>query len=144
MAQLKGPFVTGQEKVSESMKAFSKEMRLGVSRGIRLAGLALQAESQNLVPVEFGNLKASAFTRASETPTTTVVTVGYTAAYALFVHEKVEMVLQGQERKPAPPHIGRYWDPQGQAQPKFLEAPFRQFQPKAIQFVDNEIRKLLS
>ena len=52
-----------------------------------------------------------------------VVTVGYTASYALFVHENVEMKLKG---KPRPRGRGLYWDPQGRAQPKFLESVARE------------------
>lgn len=48
------------------------------------------------------------------------VIVGYTAAYALWVHE-APMKLKGQPRRR--PHKGRYWDPQGRAQGKFLEYP---------------------
>jgi hypothetical protein len=56
------------------------------------------------------------------------VIVGYSAAYALFVHENMElhppgMILAGQ---PRPKNRGNYWDPQGQAQPKFLEQPARE------------------
>ena len=55
------------------------------------------------------------------------VAIGYTAKYALFVHENMEihppgMILAGE---PRPGGKGRYWDPQGRAQPKFLEGPFR-------------------
>jgi hypothetical protein len=48
------------------------------------------------------------------------VLVGYEAAYALAVHEDVEMKLRGQ---PRPSGIGEYWGPHGQA--KFLETPAR-------------------
>jgi hypothetical protein len=109
--------------------------------GMRLAGLALQADSQRVVPVEFGVLKASAFTRAEGSGLKTTVTVGYTAAYAIFVHENVEMKLKGQERTPAPPHIGRYWDPAGRGQAKFLEQPFRASVNRTVEFVTKEIQK---
>ena len=49
--------------------------------------------------------------------------VGYTCPYAAFVHEKVGMVLQGVPR--ANGH-GRYWDPQGVAEAKFLERAYRE------------------
>lgn len=54
--------------------------------------------------------------------------VGFTAAYALYVHENMEiwppgMRLRGQ---PRPKGRGYFWDPQGKAQPKFLEQPARQ------------------
>jgi len=52
------------------------------------------------------------------------VIVGYTANYALSVHENLEMKLKGQPRKK--PHKGRYWDPQGRGQSKYLEQPYRE------------------
>lgn len=75
------------------------------------------------------------------------VTVGYTAAYALQVHENIEMKGKG---LPRGGHLGRhngivyydeetkgdtsgkgfYWDPQGKAQAKFLEAPARYLTPE--------------
>ena len=51
------------------------------------------------------------------------VRVGYTANYALWVHEMKGMKLKGQPRPK--PKKGKYWDPQGRAQPKFLETPTR-------------------
>lgn len=53
------------------------------------------------------------------------VVVGYTAAYALYVHECIEMKLKGQPRRA--PSKGFYWDPQGRAQAKFLETPARMY-----------------
>ena len=52
------------------------------------------------------------------------VVVGYTQQYAIFVHENLEMKLAGVPR--TPPRKGSYWDPQGQAGPKFLEQPARE------------------
>jgi len=40
--------------------------KLGLEQSIYLAGLHLQGESQKLVPVDTGNLKASAFTRIEQ------------------------------------------------------------------------------
>lgn len=67
------------------------------------------------------------------------VIVGYTAEYAVFVHENIEMKLKGKRREiwftsKAGHKIriegkfgkGRYWDPQGRGQSKFLEQPFRE------------------
>lgn len=67
------------------------------------------------------------------------VIVGYTAAYALYVHENVGMKLKGLPRgggggrdkktgrfKKGTGRKGRYWDPQGRGQNKFLEQPFRE------------------
>lgn len=70
--------------------------------------------------------------------------VGFTAAYALAVHENEEMVLRGYSRDPRLRRIelggdpalarprprkrepkGKFWDPQGRGQAKFLETPAR-------------------
>lgn len=100
---------------------------VGVSRGLRLAGLHLQRESQKIVPIDTGNLRSSAFTRREGRGFKTKVFVGYTAAYALFVHEKVDMVLQGEPRtghhEDGTPRKGLYWDPVPRAMAKFLEIP---------------------
>lgn len=49
------------------------------------------------------------------------VVVGYSAHYAIYVHENVEMKLRG---KPRPKNRGVYWGPHGEA--KFLEKPARE------------------
>jgi hypothetical protein len=70
--------------------------------------------------------------------------VGYRSKYALPVHENIEMKLKGLSRDPRLRRIeqggdpanarprprkrepkGQFWDPQGQGQAKFLEAPAR-------------------
>lgn len=58
------------------------------------------------------------------------VVVGYTASYALYVHENMEMKWKGEPRKK--PHKGRYWDPQDKAGPKFLEGPARELADTGI------------
>lgn len=74
------------------------------------------------------------------------VIVGYTAHYALYVHE-APMTMKGQprtvwytdsqgrRRKTNIPRKGLYWDPQSRATNKFLERPFREKQ--------REIRKVI-
>jgi len=49
------------------------------------------------------------------------VTVGFTAAYAIFVHENMEMKWEGMPRKSG---LGVYWGPHGSS--KFLEKPMRE------------------
>lgn len=119
------PGVYGVKDLSAAWKKKKGELGPKVELGLKTAGLFLQRESQLLVPVDFGVLKASAFTRAEGKWFDTVVIVGYTAFYAMFVHEMVEMKLKGLPREPNPPHKGNYWDPAGRGQAKFLEAPAR-------------------
>lgn len=54
-----------------------------------------------------------------------VVKVGYEANYAVYVHENLEMKWKGLPRHK--PHKGKYWDPQGRGQSKFLEQPAREY-----------------
>lgn len=119
--------IEGVPQVLRNLKAKGIQLADGVSKGLKKAGLKLQRESQLKVPVDFGILKNSAFTRATGAGFATVVTVGYTAAYAAYVHENVEMKGRGLPRRP--PSKGRYWDPQGRGQAKFLEEPARTFAP---------------
>ena len=116
--------ITGIKPVLANLKKADVSLGMRAALGLKAAGLFLQRESQRLVPVDTGNLKASAFTRAAGFGHTMTVTVGYTANYAIFVHEAVGMVLKGQKRT-GDKAKGKYWDPQGRAQAKFLEEPSR-------------------
>jgi len=71
------------------------------------------------------------------------VAVGYTAAYAIYVHENLEMKLRGQPRPltKAGGSQGDYWDPPGRGQSKFLEDPFRQNRREYAAIVRDEVRK---
>ena len=84
--------------------------------GLLEGGFMIQGRSQRKVPVEYGNLRASAYTRkAIDEPS--AVEVGFSAAYALEVHENMEQKRAGQ---PRPSGLGVYWGPKGE--PKFLES----------------------
>ena len=71
------------------------------------------------------------------------VIVGYTASYASWVHENIEMKWRGKPRGSKNPRKstkgqrkkGRYWDPQGRGQAKFLEQPFREFHGELVDIV---------
>ena len=76
----------------------------------------MQRRSQSKVPVEYGNLRASAYTRKAIDEAFTVE-VGYSAAYALEVHEIMEPKRAGQ---PRPSGLGVYWGPR--ASRSFLKA----------------------
>lgn len=79
-------------------------------RGLFRAGLFLQRESQKIVPVEFGVLKASANTRLEGDGLSSEAIVSYGAEYAIYVHENLEA-----RHKPG-------------KQAKFLETPLREKQ----------------
>lgn len=62
--------------------------------GAFAAGLMVQAEAQRRTPVDTGNLRGSAFTRRVPEDLTpdgwATVEVGFSADYAVFVHEDME------------------------------------------------------
>ncbi len=76
-------------RVISQMKAKYQRQAKAAEVGMKRAGLFLQRESMEIVPVDTGNLKASSFTRHTGQGFTTVVIIGYTAAYAIFVHENL-------------------------------------------------------
>lgn len=119
--------ITGVQQIIANIAKAKSNMEKGFVDGLKLAGLKLQRESQQLVPVNFGVLKSSAYTRARGQGFTTIIRVGYTAGYALFVHELVAMKLKG---LPRPHKRGFYWDPAGRGQAKFLEEPAKRLAPE--------------
>jgi hypothetical protein len=74
------------------------------------------------VPVDIGNLHNSAFTRAGKELGEPIVTVGYTASYAVFVHE----VLYSWHKPPT--------------KAKFLEDPAKTHRGKIIRIIQSELK----
>jgi len=98
--------VTGIAELVRKLEAHKGRFATSFERGMKKGGLYLQRRSQKLVPIDTGTLRNSAYTRATGKGFGVVVHVGYTANYAIFVHENLEAH-----------HI------KGIA--KFLEVPFR-------------------
>lgn len=67
------------------------------------------------------------------------VLVGFTAAYALAVHENEGQVLKG---LPRPSGLGEYWGPDGQ--PKFLEQPARELASEISAIIVNALKSGLT
>jgi len=132
------------QALADKHRASGKALKLGLYQ----AGLYLQRLSQLKVPVEQGKLKASAFTRDVSTGTTTIVLVGYGANYAHYIHEQVQMKWKGKKRKgkraDGLPRKGRYWDPNGKGQAKFLEQPFKNNFPQMLKIIEQSLIKVMS
>lgn len=121
--------VNNIDKVLENLNKEISKIENRSSAGLMAAGLKVQALAQRRVPVEYGNLRASAFTRKTpEDPLS--VEVGFTAAYAVYIHENMEQTLKGQ---PRPSGLGVYWGPDGQ--PKFLESALNELQNEIVQII---------
>lgn len=126
----------GLDKVLKNLNKKVSQIEGRTIGGLLAAGAIVQAESQRRVPVEYGNLRASAFTRkALDTRNKKAVEVGYTAAYAMFVHENIEQKLKGE---PRPSGLGVYWGPDGE--PKFLENAFREKEADILSAIESRVR----
>lgn len=119
----------GLNKVVKNLNTEIDAIKGRSIKGLLRAGLMVQARSQKRVPVEYGKLRSSAYTRKSQASANTVE-IGYSAAYALFVHENMEAKWKGQPRKSG---IGVYWGPHGE--PKFLERPLYESKPEIINII---------
>lgn len=113
----------GIEKVVSNLNREIAKIEKRSARGLTVAALRVRRDSQKKTPVDEGNLRASAFTETFKVSKGPAAVVGYTAEYAPWVHE-APGTLKGQprpKRKGSSANRGKYWDPQGRAEPKFLE-----------------------
>ena len=130
--------VLGWNIVKQNLRNFSKMNATQLSRGLVLAGRYLQRMSMTYVPVDEGNLRLSAYTHRVGVGYQTVVYVGYTAKYAIYVHEILHYAHGkdfnikysreiAENRPPVPPRKVAYFRLRGEMQQaKFLEKPFKE------------------
>lgn len=88
--------ILGIERLTRSLRQSHARCERGVARGLVKAGKLLQRASQEVVPVDVGFLRASAFTRWAGSGFGREVRVGYDAGYAASVHEEMS-VTHGQD-----------------------------------------------
>jgi hypothetical protein len=115
--------VIGADEIKRNLKIAGVKLGLSVRQGLIRAGLFLQRKSQEIVPIDTSTLKNSAGTRADGYNWDTVVSVFYTATYAVYVHERTK--LKHKEGKSA----------------KYLEKPARQHKAKILRLIAGEIDK---
>ena len=121
--------VEGMDKLLLRLNARVQAIEGRTIGGLLAAGLKVQRLSQKRVPVEYGKLRASAYTRkAMGDPL--AVEVGYSASYAVYVHENMEQKLKGD---PRPSGLGHYCGPNGQS--KFLESAVRELENEIVKTV---------
>jgi len=113
--------VLGLSELAQAMEANSREMTLAVGRALNDAATAIGNESQNLVPVDTGNLKGSMnYQRRGLSTTTPEIEIRYGTPYALYQHEKLELSHPSRARGGAGPTAP---GTEG-GSPKYLEFPF--------------------
>jgi hypothetical protein len=141
--------VRGVAQILRNLEKSDKNIRSALRKALVKAGLFLQRESQKLVPVQTGNLKATAYTREVGLVGShkEAVQVGYTAAYAIYVHENLEAahgaefnVVHSEEIANAKGKGRKVWFNRGSdQQAKFLERPFRERRFEIRQIIDTEM-----
>ena len=117
--------IEGVREVIKNLIGTSADVEKKVIKGLVKAALFIQRESQLIVPVDTGTLKNSAFTRKYQSVrgAGTVVVVGYTADYAIYVHE--DLKARHKEGKSA----------------KFLEKPIREKRTEILEIIRKEASK---
>lgn len=113
----------GLDKVVRNLNREIKKIENRSAKGISVAAQRVKRASQEKTPRDDGILRASAFADPFRGPKGPYAIVGYTAIYAPWVHE-MPGTLKGKPRPKKPGSSadrGKFWDPQGKAEPKFLE-----------------------
>lgn len=126
--------IEGMDELNRALKDLSSEMTDEVQAGMYAGGLVIQKASQENTPVEYGNLRASAYTQRQIDGS---VEVGHSAEYAIYVHENMEQTLKGE---PRPSGLGTYWNPGG---PKFLEKAVNENAREVLDQVRARIAKVI-
>lgn len=119
-------------------------MVLKFNIGMKKCGLVLQAMAQKIVPVDTGNLRASAFTYVGPMDGQHItVVVGFLAEYAVYVHENLdaahgavfnakyaaELAARKKARRGGAKGYSPFNHNRGPDQTaKYLEKPFREMQ----------------
>jgi hypothetical protein len=145
-------FVASLEGLPEALAKIRETYKRkgdAVERGLKKAGLQLQRWSQQIVPVDYGILKGSAFTRKTKGEGFNAeVQVGYTANYAIWVHENIDNAhgakfnLKHAEELAEHPTTGPYRHSRGPNQTaKFLENPAREHAQDIKNIVAEEARR---
>ena len=113
--------VLGLRELAQAMEANSREMTLAVGRALNDAAMAIGDASQDLVPIDTGNLKGSMnYERRGLTTTSPEIEIRYGTPYALYQHEKLDLSHPSRARGGSGPTAP---GTEG-GSPKYLEFPF--------------------
>ena len=141
--------IEGLSKILKTLEELPKvkgAIGKGIERGLKKSGLLIFRESQKEVPVDTGNLKGSGFTRKLEgAGVSTLIGIGYTAAYGIYVHERLD-VAHGREynKKHAVEIATGILNDRGTNQKaKFLEDPARRLKGDVLHMLFREVQREL-
>lgn len=83
--------IYGVREVKARLRSSKTRAGNEIERGLKRAGLYVQRLSQKVVPILTGTLKNSAGTRMFGKGAHATAAVFYTAAYAVYVHERTDL-----------------------------------------------------
>ncbi len=118
--------VTGLKEVIAKLRLVDKRLSVSTRRGLLKSGAFVLRKSKEIVPIEFGPLKASGDMKPIGEGWKTDVVVFYTASYAVYVHERTEL-----KHKPG-------------KSAKYLEKPVRQYKLAILKIIAKEAKKGIS
>ena len=84
-------FSRGTDDLTRRINAHLGQLTTRTQAGMWEAALEVQALAQSLTPVKTGNLKGSAYVTVFKTAFGWIAEIGFYAAYAIWVHERVEL-----------------------------------------------------
>lgn len=117
--------IKGISEVLKALRDVRTQMAMARRAALTKIGVIIKADAVRKAPVDTGNLRNSAYYEVENDK----VRIGFSAAYAAFVHENVEEKLRGQPRTSGSKK-GNYWDSGGS---KFLENAVKENQDRIMQ-----------
>lgn len=124
--------IEGMKGVLDALDNVARAMEAKRARTLTRIGSIVKSAAVKNAPVDTGNLRASAYTELTDHGT---VVIGFTAAYAAAVHEKIE-VNRGVPRTSGTKR-GFYWSGGG---PKFLSRAVEQNVERIKQELEDGMR----
>lgn len=143
--------ISGVKETTDRFGSLSKQEAAKLEQVLGKWGREVLKRAQGYVPVEYGILRASGYVqthkgevlsgmsgqavkskdlkrgRVYSVSQEVGISIGFSAEYAIFVHENMQQKLKG---KPRPSGKGVYWGPRGR--PKFLQIAVREMQSQII------------
>lgn len=129
--------VRGVQQTIDRLAKEGVRVKQGALRGLLAGSLMIQRRAQRKTPVEYGILRASAYTKRLRGGDVDTVVIGYKAPYALWVHEKTGEKLRGIPRRSG---LGTYWNP---GESKFLQKAYDESIDEVIELIERYAKEPL-
>jgi len=135
----------GIEKVTSNLESVFRTLKVGsrlsMERMMILLRGAMDKEAPK-IPVDLGKLRASWFTKFVNVGAVHGVIFGFSANYALYVHEMVGADFVTPRWRYGPgPGKKRWYVPRPGAGPKFMETHMKRLEPKFYDILLTEFRE---